>query len=313
MANVIQYTEFGGPEVLTLAEVPTPSPGPGEIAVRIEAAGVNPIDIKQRSGLRKTGAIVAPRRPGADGAGVVTAVGESVEGFGIGDEVILFAASGLYATETVVPAVHAQRRPAGVTAAEGAAIGIPVGTAYQALRSLDVGADDTLLIHGGSGSVGQAAIQFAALWGTRVFATASPRRFERVRELGATPIVYGDGLVDRVREAAPAGVTVILDAAGTDEALEASLALLADGDRIATLVRGADATRLGIQAYSGGAPWPLSAQQEAWRAEAMPVTLALMAAGAFSVEVGPSFPLAEAADAHRLVHAGVDGKVTLVP
>jgi enoyl reductase len=78
-------------------------------------------------------------------------------------------------------------------------------------------------------------------------------------------------------------------------------------------VRGADAAALGIQAYSGGAPHPLTAQQIAWREEAMPVTVALMAAGAFSVELGPSFPLADAPEAHRVVHAGVDGKVILVP
>ncbi|KHK98528.1 hypothetical protein LK09_05980 [Microbacterium mangrovi] len=313
MASVIQYTEFGGPEVLTLVEVPTPAPGPGELAVRITAAGVNPIDWKQRSGLRKTGAITTPRRPGSDGAGHVTAVGSGVEGFAVGDEVVLFGATGLYATDVVVPVSSALPRPPRVSAAEGAAIGIPAATAYQALRSLDVTANDTLLIHGGSGAVGQAAIQFAMLWGARVLATASPRRFDRVRSLGATPLVYGEGLVERVRDTAGSGVTVILDAAGTDEALEASLALLADGDRIATLVRGADAAGLGIQAYSGGAPHPLTRQQLAWRDEAMPVTLALMAAGAFSVELGPSYPLAEAAEAHRVVHAGVDGKVTLLP
>lgn len=313
MARVIQYTEFGGPEVLTLADVEAPEPGLGELGVRIDAAGVNPVDWKQRSGLRKTGAITTPRRPGSDGAGRITAVGAGVEGFAVGDEVVLFGATGLYATDVVVPAAHVLPRPPQVTAAEGAAIGIPAGTAYQALRSLDVTAADTLLIHGGSGAVGQAAIQFATLWGATVLATASPRRFDRVRELGATPIVYGDGLVDRVKDADPAGVTVIIDAAGTDEALDASLALLADTDRIATLVRGADAARLGIQAYSGGAPHPLTAQQEAWRVEAMPVTLALMAAGAFSVELGPSFPLAQAAEAHRVVYAGVDGKVTLLP
>ena len=110
--------------------------------------------------------------------------------------------------------------PDGVTAAEGAAIGIPAGTAYQSLRSLGVGEGDVLLVHGGSGSVGQAAVQFAVAWGATVIATASPARHEQLRELGAIPVAYGDGLIDRVREAGTAPVTVVLDCAGTDEAIQ---------------------------------------------------------------------------------------------
>ena len=200
-----------------------------------------------------------------------------------------------------------------MSAAEGAALGIPVGTAYQALRSLAIGPRDTLLLHAGSGSVGQAATQFAVLWGATVVATTSERRFDRVRELGAIPVAYGDGLADRVRAVAPRGVTVALDAAGTDEAIQASLELVDDRDRIVTLVRGRDAASFGIRAFSGGSPRPLSAREQAWRREAIPVTIALMAAGAFSVELGPSFPLADAAAAHRAVQDGTDGKVTLVP
>jgi NADPH:quinone reductase-like Zn-dependent oxidoreductase len=218
-----------------------------------------------------------------------------------------------HASEVAVRARNVQPRPPQVSAEEGAALGIPVGTAYQALRSLAVGASDTVLVHGGSGSVGQAAIQFAALWGATVIATSSERRFDRVRALGATPIAYGDGLVDRVRQVAPQGVTVALDAAGTDEAIEASLALVTDRDRIATLVRGRDAASFGIRAFSGGGPKPLSEREQEWRGEAIPVALALLAAGRFSVEQGPSFPLAEAAAAHRAVEDGTDGKITLIP
>lgn len=200
-----------------------------------------------------------------------------------------------------------------VTAAEGAALGIPIGTAYQAARSLDVGPGDTLLVHGGSGSVGQALIQFAVLGGATVIATASERRFDRVRLLGATPVAYGDGLAARVRDLAPQGVTVAIDAAGTDEALQTSVDLVADRARVATLVRGRDAAGYGIRAFGGGAPDPLTPQQLAWRTEAIPVVLALLAAGSFSIELGPSFPLAEAAAAHEAVTEGAEGKVVLVP
>lgn len=313
MSTAITYTAFGGPEVLTLTEISVPAPAPGELAVRVEAAGVNPLDLKLRSGARPSGEITEPRRVGGDGAGIVTAVGADVEGFREGDAVVLAGAAGLYATDVVVPADQATVRPPQVTAAEGAALGIPAGTAYQTLRSLAVGPGDTLLVHGGSGAVGQAVIQFATLWGATVLATTSDRRADQVRALGATPISYAPGLEDRVRAAAPQGVTAAIDIAGTDEALEASLALVADHDRIATLVRGKDAAGLGIRAFMGGSPVPLSAQQRAWRAEAMPVTLALLAAGRFTVEIGAQLPLADAAEAHRLVAEGRGAKVVLVP
>ncbi|MET0782646.1 MAG: NADP-dependent oxidoreductase [Microbacterium sp.] len=313
MATAIAYTEFGGPEVLALIDVPAPSPAPGEIGVRVEAAGVNPIDWKLRAGLRASAPLTEPRGVGSDAAGVVTAVGEGVDGFRIGDAVVVFGASGAYASEIVVRAENAQPRPPEVSAEVGAALGIPVGTAYQSLRSLAVGPTDTLLVHGGSGSVGQAAIQFAVLWGATVVATSSERRFDRIRELGAIPVAYGEGLADRVRAVAPQGVTVVLDAAGTDEAIEASLELVADRDRIATIVRGRDAASFGIRAFQGGAPAPLSEQALGWRREALPVTLALLAAGRFSVELGPSFPLEDAAAAHTAVQDGTDGKITLVP
>ncbi|MFE1663974.1 zinc-binding alcohol dehydrogenase family protein [Microbacterium sp. P02] len=313
MAHAIVHTEFGGPEVLTLQEVADPRPGDGEIAVRVEAAGANPIDAKLRSGLRASDPITTPRRVGSDGSGVVTAVGSGVDGFRVGDAVVFTGVQGTYATDIALSASRAWPRPPQVSAAEGAAIGIPVGTAYQAARSLDVRAGDTLLVHGGSGAVGQALIQYAVLWGATVLATSSERRFDRIRALGAVPVAYGEGLADRVRSAAPQGVTVVIDAAGTDEALQSSVDLLADKTRIATIVRGADAASFGIRAFAGGAPTPLTPQQAVWRAEAIPATLALMAADAFSVEIGPSFPLAEASAAHTALHDGVDGKITLVP
>jgi len=313
MASAIAYTTFGGPEVLTLIEIPSPSPGSGEIAVRVEAAGVNPIDGKLRSGQRASAPLTQARRVGADAAGVITAVGAEVDGFRVGDAVVVFGAHGAYASEIVISTQDAQPRPVQVSAQEGAALGIPVGTAYQTLRSLDVGPGDTLLVHAGSGSVGQAAIQYAVLWGATVIATSSERRFERVRELGAVPVAYGPGLADRIRAAAPQGVTVAVDAAGTDEAIETSLELVANRDRIATLVRGRDAASFGIRAFSGGGPRPLTPQEQAWRREAMPVTLALLAVGRFSVELGPSFPLADASGAHRAMHDGADGKITLIP
>lgn len=313
MPTAIVYTEFGGPEVLHPLDIEAPAPGPGQLSIRVEAAGVNPLDAKLRSGRRVSPPIDEPRRVGFDGAGVVGSVGEDVDGFRPGDAVVFSGAKGAYATDIVIDAARVHSRPPQVTPAQGAALGIPVGTAYQTLRSLSVGPDDTLLLHAGSGAVGQAVIQFAVLWGATVIATTSDRRAETVRALGATPVAYGDGLADRVRALAPGGVTVAIDAAGTDEALQTSVDLVDDRSRIATLVRGRDAGSLGIRAFSGGSPTPLTPQQLTWRDEAVPVALALLAADRFTVEIGPSFPLADAAEAHRRVERGVDGKITLVP
>lgn len=296
-----------------MAEVPDPVAGPGQVTVRVEAAGVNPIDTKLRAGIRPSPPFTEPRGTGADGAGHVTSVGEGVDGFRVGDPVVFRGAEGAYATDIAIDADKLTFRPAGVTAAQGAGIPIPWGTAYQALRSLAVRADDTLLIHGGSGSVGQAAIQFAALWGARVIATTSAERADRVAGLGAEPLAYGPGVVDAVRSLAPSGVTVILDCAGTDEALAQSLELLADRTRIATIVAGPKAGDLGIRAFGGGSPHPLTPQQNQLRAEAVPIALAMLAAGRFSIELGRSFRLDEAADAHRAVESGAPGKLVVVP
>lgn len=314
MARAIVYTEFGSPDVLHLIEIPDPVPLRDEVVVRIEAAGVNPIDAKLRGGRRPSPPITEPRPVGFDGAGVITAVGEAVEGFLVGDRVAIHDTRGTYASALAVPARNIALLPDSVTAAEGAGIGIPAGTAYQSLRSLGVGEGDVLLVHAGSGAVGQAAVQFAVAWGATVIATGSPARHEQLRELGAIPVAYGEGLLDRVREAAPFPVTVALDCAGTDEAIETSLALVADRDRIATIVRGPDAADFGIRAFSGGSPVPLTDQEQAWRAEALPKTIELLAAGDFTIELGPELPLAEAARAHELIEAGeANGKIVLLP
>jgi NADPH:quinone reductase len=314
MARAIVYTELGTPDVLHLVDIPDPVAGPGQVVVRVEAAGVNPLDAKRRSGLRPMPPITEPRRVGFDGAGVVDSIGDGVVGFTIGDRVAIRDGDGTYATHLAVVAKSLTPLTDAVTAAEGAALGIPVGTAYQCVRSLDVSAGDTLLVHAGSGAVGQAAIQFSVAAGATVIATGSPARHEQLRELGAIPVAYGEGLADRVRAAAPQGITVALDCIGTDEAIQSSLELVSDPSRIATIVRGPDAASFGIRAFSGGSPEPLTAQELAWRAEASGIAIGLIATGDFQVELGPELPLADAAQAHELIEAhAARGKITLVP
>lgn len=314
MARIIQFQQTGPAEVLEVVEVPTPSPGEGQVLVEMKAVGVNPLDHKLRSGVRPLPADGAPYRPGFDGAGIVADVGPGVEGLVVGDRVVVERTSGTYASHVVAAADALTPLPEGVTFEQGAALGIPVATAYQSLRSLGVGEGSTLLIHGGSGGVGQAAVQLAGIWGATTVATASEPNHERLRELGAIPVTYGPGLAERVREAAPQGVDRFLDAVGTDEALEVSLELAEDPQHVATLVQGARAAELGIQGYSGGNPEPLTPQQVQWREEAVPAVLQLVADGRFEVEVGSQYSLQDAAQAHRESESGhARGKIVLLP
>jgi enoyl reductase len=275
---------------------------------------VNPVDSKIRSGRRGTRDFSRPQGVGADAAGVVVAVGEGVDGVEPGDEVIVHGANGAYASHLVTTPSQLVPKPAEVSFEQGAALGIPAGTAYQVLRSLGLRDGETLLLHAGSGGVGQSAIQFAREWGAHVVATASPPNHDRLRELGAVPVVYGPGLVERLRAAAPQGYDVALDAAGTDEAIDACLELVADRNRIATIVRMMDAADLGIRTWSGAIPSTMTPEAVALRAEGVAEAARLAAEGRFQVEVSSRYPLAEAADAQRESEAGhVRGKIVLIP
>jgi len=315
MARFVQYQVLGGPDVLEVADGPIPVAGEGEVVVETRAIGVNPLDVKLRSGIRPSPPITSPRVPGWDAAGIVAGTGSGVSEWGIGDEVVVTSARGSYATHIVVPVSGLTRKPSALGWAQAAGLGIPAGTAYQALRSLGVGEGMTVLVHAASGSVGQAAVQFARAMGARVIGTASAANHERLRQLGAIPVTYGEGLVERVREISPEGVDRVLDGAGTDEAIEASLELVSNPQHVGTIVRGADAAGWGIQAWSGGSPVPLTSEQKAWRAEGVRLAAERAARGEFDVEIGRTLPLEQAADAQRMIEDGSAprGKLVLLP
>jgi NADPH:quinone reductase len=314
MARVAQYSTFGDPDVVEVVEVPTPHAPTDGVVVEVRAAGINPIDLKLMSGLRASSEITEPRRVGSDAAGVIIDAGPDVTGWTVGDEVIVHRARGALATHVVATPNQLDRKPAGLSWEQAAAMGVPVGTAYQVLKSLGVKDGTVLLIHAGSGAVGQAAIQFARAWGATVVATGSARSQDRIRELGAIPVVYGDGLLDRLRAAAPQGYDLILDAAGTDEALEASFELVDDRQKVGTIVVGARAASLGIRAWAGGSPVPLTAEEERLRREAIDVAAELISEGKFDLEIGATYPLSEAVEALRASKSGaIRGKIVVIP
>lgn len=304
-------TDFGGFDVFEQVEFEPAAPVRGEVTIDVRAAGMNPADYKHvaRGGDRVT----LPIPIGYEIAGVISAIAGGTEigsgGGAVGDEVIAFRVAGGYASAITVDARAVFAKPAALSFPQAANLLLAGATAAEMLHVTAVSAGDTVLVHGASGSVGVSVLQQARLIGARVIGTSSAERFDRVRSFGGEPVAYGDGLEDRVRELAPDGVTVALDTVGTDEAVDVSLALVADRTRIVTIAAQARAKADGIVAIGGGMP-----TSAAFRDEVRQHLIDLAAAGSLVVPVARSFPLAEAREAMELLagqHPG--GKFALIP
>jgi NADPH:quinone reductase len=229
----------------------------------------------------------------------------------VGYEVIAFRAPGAYAAELVVPDQAVVPKPAALDWPQASGLMLTGVTAWHALAVTGVHEGDTVLIHGAAGGVGVMAVQLAAGRGASVVATASPARHAFLRELGATPVAYGPGLAGRVRAAAPGGVTAALDLIGSDEAMEVSLALVPDRARIVTIAAFARGLEAGIKVI-GGAPGADPGTEIRLAAR---LDLARLAGeGRLKVFVTQTFPLTEAAAAHRAIMTGhATGKIALLP
>ena len=310
MTKVAAATQYGGPENATVVDVPTSEPGPGQVRVTVRAAGVNPIDYKVYSGLFGENPDRLPIYLGFEAAGVIDAVGPDVVGLSVGDEVIGHPIPGASAEQIVAPASSFVRKPANMGWEEAAGLLLVGSTAVHALTVTDVKAGDTVLIHG-AGGVGLASVQLAAARGARAIVTANPSRHDDLRALGGEPVAYGDGLLDRVRELAPDGVDAAVDTVGSQEALDVSLALVADRDRIASIANFAGGAEAGIKLLGGG---PGADPGTEIRSAAKSELADLVAAGRFKVIVDRTFPLADVADAHAYQASGhATGKVVLIP
>jgi NADPH:quinone reductase-like Zn-dependent oxidoreductase len=254
-----------------------------------------------------------PVRPGYEVAGVISAIGENTEiasgGGAVGDEVMAFRVSGGYASAITVPASDVFAKPSALSFPEAANLLLASATAAEAIDATKLRTGETLLIHGGSGAVGIAATQLAVDLGARVISTASPARFDEVRRFGGEPMKYGAGLEERVRAAAPDGIDVAFDFIGTDEAIDVSLAVVPDRDRILTIAAYGRVEPEGIR-YIGGA-LPTSA---AFRAAVRPRLIALAAEGKLIIPVARTFALADAIEAVTLLKSGhPGGKLALIP
>ncbi len=306
--RAITYSEFGDASVLSVSDVPEPNPGPDEVIVEVRAVGLNPVDWKARQGyLEPMIDSIFPVTPGWDVAGVVTRLGADTPEFAIGDEVFAYARkdvlrSGTLAEKVAVPVRALARKPANATFEEAAAVPLTGLTALRSVRRANVGERDTVLIHGGSGGVGSFAIQLAVLAGAAVTASASKPNHEYLAQLGATPIEYGDGLVERALAARPEGYSVVLDFAGGGT-LASTPALLREGGRVVSIAEGKAAVELG-----GSIVWVRP------DSEGLAELAALVDAGKLHVEIAGVYPLERTAEAYRELEAGhVRGKLVVTP
>ncbi|RCV58149.1 NADP-dependent oxidoreductase [Marinitenerispora sediminis] len=304
--RAIVYDEYGGPDVLRLAEVPDPKVGPDSVLLRVEAAAVNPVDWKLREGyLDGIMDVFFPVIPGWDVAGVVEAPGAAVGEFEAGDEVIGYVREdvvrrGTYAEKVAAPVRTLARKPRNLDWAQAASLPLAGLTAYQSVvHALKVTESDTLLVHAAAGGVGAFAVQIARALGARVIGTASERNHDFLRSIGAEPVSYGDGLAGRVREIAPGGVSAVLDLVG-GPALDTVAEVGAAGVRVASIVDTSVKEQGGTYVFVRPSAEDLTALVE------------LVEAGKVAVEVSEVFPLEKAADAHRLSAEGhTRGKVAI--
>ncbi|MEO8106205.1 MAG: NADP-dependent oxidoreductase [Actinomycetes bacterium] len=243
--RAMAYDAYGSDDALALRELPDPKVGPGEVRIQVRRAGVNPVDWKVMSGgLDGLMDAVFPVVPGWDVAGTVESVGLDTPEFDVGDEVVAYVRKdvvhgGTFAELVTMNVRGVARRSPALSWDEAGGLPLTGLTALQTLDRLVVSATDTVLVHAGAGGVGVIAIQIANARGARVIATASPANHDFVSELGATPVAYGDGVVERIRKVAPDGVDVVADFVGGVR--DVTMAVLAAGGRHASI---ADATVL---------------------------------------------------------------------
>jgi len=307
MSRAVMYQTFGGPEVLELRDVPEPHAGPGEVRVRVTAAGLNPMDggiASNPQGAAMFG-VTVPAGFGYDFAGVVDEAGAGTEGFAVGDRVFggaMAKAAADFLVMTLPPSALDElfHTPDGISDEVAATIPVAGLTAAAALEAIGLRPGDTLLVGGAGGGVGVFVVQLARLAGARVIGTGSEGTFDFLRKLGAEPVTYGPGLADRVRELAPEGVTAATDLFGTETA-EIALALGLSPERISTIAAGPNPPG-GVRATGGSQARPGDLKR---------ITDAILT-GELTVPIAATFPLEQIRDAVTL-QAGrhVHGKIVV--
>lgn len=302
MATSVLVDGFGGAEMMRTAEFDERLPGTGQVRIAVRAAGVNPIDFKTRNGwLRDVFPSTFPYVPGSEVAGVVDAVGADVAGVTVGDGVVAITSMG-YATSTIANAQNVFAKPEGMSFVDAAAFPVASEVGYRTMLQLAVAAGDVVVINGAGGPSGSAAAQFALAWGAQVIGIVGPSSFEWMQSIGAIPVEYGDGIVERVAAVASAGVDALLDCAGKGNL--ADLVQIAGEPAKVITIADMSASALGVR-FSGAEPGDR-------HVEGVRKALDLWSEGKMRIPVSATFPLDQAAEALALSErGGAGGKLIL--
>lgn len=306
MSRAVRFDKYGEVDVLKLVDVEDPAPGPGQLVVRVKAAGINPGEAKIRQGLMHDRfPATFPSGQGSDLAGVVEAVGDGVEAFAEGDEIIGFTDSrASHAELVVIDAADATRKPAGVPWEVAGALFVVGATAYAAVRALNLAQGETVVVAGAAGGVGSIAVQLARRGGATVVGLASQANHQWLRDHGVVPVTYGDGVAQRIRDAAPDGVDAFIDTVGPPY-VQLALELGVPADRIDTIADFESVAKHGVKAEGNAAG--ASAQTLAELA-------ALIDRGELEVPIAATYPLEQVREAYtELERNHTRGKIVLMP
>jgi NADPH:quinone reductase-like Zn-dependent oxidoreductase len=305
-ARAVLFDRYGGREVLYVAEVPMPVPAAGEVVVAVKAAGVNPGEAAIRSGaLDARFPATFPSGEGSDLAGLVTAVGEGVDDFAVGDAVLGFSWNrSSHATHVAVPTSQLIHKPPELSWEVAGSLYVVGCTAYAAVRAVDPRPGESVAVSAAAGGVGTVVVQLLALREARALGIASDSHADWLRSHGALPIPYGEGLADRLQAAAPDGIDAFIDLFGP-EYVQLAVDLGIPRDRIDTIASFEKAQELGVKTDGSGA---------ASTPEVLTEMAGLVASGAIEIPIAATYPLDRVADAfEELEQRHTRGKIVLIP
>ncbi len=306
--KAVRFDEYGPVDVLAVRDVPIPAPGPGQVLIRVKAAGINPGEAKIRDGsLHDLWPATFPSGQGSDFAGVVERLGPDVTAVAELDDVIGWVDTRSSQAEYVVAdQENLAPRPSGLPWEVAGAIPVVGFTAWAMVRAVDPKPGDTVVVSGAAGGVGSLAVQLARRTGATVIGLAGPSNHDWLKRHDVLPVAYGDGVVDRIRQAAPAGrVDAFLDTHGGDYVELALNELGVSPERIDSVVRFDAVAKYGIKA-DGNAAGASAANLE--------VLAGLIAAKEVELPIARTYPLTEVATAYaQLAKGHIRGKIVLIP
>ena len=306
MPKAVRFNQYGDIDVLQVVDVERPAPGPGQVLVSVKAAGINPGEASIRKGLyADRWPATFPSGQGSDLAGVVAAIGEGVEGFTVGDEVIGFTNKrASHAEFVVVEASDLTHRPHNVSWEAAGSLFIVGTTAYAAIRAVSLKKGDTLLVSGAAGGVGSIVVQLAVKEGAKVIGLASPAHHQWLSDHGVIPVAYGEGIEERIRAASDNHLDACIDTFGADY-VELALKLGVRPERIDTIINFEAVAKYGVKAEGNA---------EGASAAVLADLAQRIDQRELEIPIARTYPLASVREAYReLEQRHTHGKIVLVP